>query len=228
MSSMFVYNSKSALNSEGVKKLAIAANLSEKIKSKRSKHPQVNMLFKATTDLIWVVRDFALATSESAHDKLHNKFLATEQFTPNPRLAQEANDKKQDEIELRNRIRNSINDVFDEKTCFYVPVPVSDGIAGLSYEKALQSIDTLAYEDLRAEFRTAMEEISTHVINYIQVKKVEETPMNGALFCEYLKQIVPYINKEKVISNFVLSKRLEACLEEYNLTFHLRDDSQTL
>ena len=154
-------------------------------------HPQVNKLFKATTDLIRVVRNFGLDTNESGYDKLHNKFLATKQFTPN-----------------HNRIRNSINDVFDEKTCFYVHVAISDGIAGLSYEKALQSIDTISYEDLQAECRTAMEEISTHVLNYIQVKKVEETPMNAALFCEYSKQIVPYIIRKRLFK-FFPSKLLE-------------------
>ena len=208
---MLIYNSKSALSSEAIKKLAIAATLGEKIKSKQSQNAQVNLIFKATTDFVWVVRDFALATNESAHDKL-KKFLATEQFTPNPRLAQEANDKKQDEVELRNKIRNSINDVFDEKTCFYVPVPVAEGTAGLSYEDALQSMDTLAYDQLRPVFRAEIEKISKHVIKNIQVKTVENTRMNGRLFCEYLKRIVEHINNENVI---YINDTIDLCLKSY-------------
>ena len=108
---MLIYNSKSALSSDAIKKLAIAATLSEKIKSKRSKHPQVNTVFKATTDFVWVVRDFGLAANDSAHDKLE-KFLAIEDVN------ESFNQKRKEEIELRNKIRDSINNVFDEKACF--------------------------------------------------------------------------------------------------------------
>ena len=71
MSSLLIYNSKNALSTDAIQKLAIAATLGEKIKSRRSKTPQVNLIFNATTDFVWVVRDFSLSANESADSKLN-------------------------------------------------------------------------------------------------------------------------------------------------------------
>ena len=126
MSSMLIYNSKSVLNSETIKKLGIVAKIGEKIKSKRSKYAQVNSLFKATADFVWVVRDFGLIQNETGTSKLRS-FLVPEKFIPNERLGSEANAKKREEIDLKNKINESITNTFDHTVCFYLPLPVSDG-----------------------------------------------------------------------------------------------------
>jgi hypothetical protein len=203
MSSMLIYNSKSALISDAIQKLAIAATLGEKIKSRRSKCPHVNLIFNATTDFVWVVRDFSLTTNESADSKL-NKFLSQENVDLN------ATDKRKEEIKQKNKIRESISNVFDGKKCFYVPVPVSDGTAGLPFEEALQSLDSIPYQNLRDNFKKEINQITDYVTKMIRVKTVSHQYMNGPLFCEYLKQIVIAINEENVI---YLNDTIDICVK---------------
>jgi hypothetical protein len=210
-SSMLIYNTKSALSSESLNKLAIAASLGEKIKSRKSSKYDhlINSIFTATTDFIWVVRDFGLATQESPNEKL-KKFLTLE--PPPSSIDKVTNKKKQDEFNLKNSIRKAINETFDRKECFYVPVPVSDGTDQLTYEEALQSLDTLAYEKLRDPFKEQVSRISKHVQRTIKSKQVENEKMNGFMFCEYLKQIVTNINEENVI---YLNETMSTCLRTY-------------
>ena len=61
MSSMFLYNTKNALNSDAFKKLGVISTLSDKIKSNASDQNQANVHEEDNPDFIWVVRDFALS-----------------------------------------------------------------------------------------------------------------------------------------------------------------------
>ena len=98
MSSMLMYNSKSAMDSETIKKLAIVTSIGDKIKSKRcNKYSQLNSIFKASCDFVWIVRDFALAQTESANSKLL-KFLALE------KLDSKTNEKRREAITFHNKM----------------------------------------------------------------------------------------------------------------------------
>ena len=207
MSSMLIYNSKSALSSESLKKLAVAATIGDKIKTDNGKN--IHITTKPNTDFVWVVRDFALIENDTPTNKLH-KLLNPEEFIANKRFNTETNEKIRNEIIFKNKIKDAINNTFDQKECFYVPVPVSDGTNRLTYEEALQRLDELPYECLRSEFRKQIDKIKSYIMENIQIKQVNDSCMNGPLFCEYLKQIVSSINKENVI---FLNETINTCLK---------------
>lgn len=210
MSSMLIYNSKSALSGESLKKLAVVATIGDKIKAENGETIFHNTQYKPTTDFVWIVRDFALKKSEkdTPTNKLH-KFLTPEEFIPNKRYNLETNEKRKEEIIAKNKVIEAINNTFDQKKCFYVPVPVSDGTAGLTHEEALQQLDILPLDCLRSVFKKQIIRIRNYVVDNIQIKKVNDLGMNGPIFCEYLKQIVSNINKENVI---YLNETINNCL----------------
>jgi hypothetical protein len=213
MASMLIYNSKSALSGESIKKLAVAATIGNKIMSENRENndgrDESNLKLKSNTDFVWIVRDFALIETDTPTSKLH-KLLTIEEFKPNNRFNATTNEKIRDEVALKNKIKHAINNAFDQKQCFYVPVPVSDGTAGLTYEEALQNLNKLPYNSLRSEFKDQITKISNYIKDKIKVKKINDLCMTGPVFCEFLKKIVSSINKENVI---YLNETINVCLK---------------
>ena len=99
----------------------------------------------------WVVRDFSLTTSMTPAEKL-NKFLNPEDFKESDSLSLKQNEKLKLDIKYRNQIRENVLDTFKTISCFYLPVPVIDGIDGLSFEEALASLNELPFDKLRPVF----------------------------------------------------------------------------
>ncbi len=206
---MLIYNSKSALSGESLKKLAVVATIGDKIKTENSEKNFHNTQYKPTIDFVWTVRDFALLPKEDTPTNKLDKLLNPQEFIPNTRFNSETNQKKKEETIVKNQVIEAINNTFDQKICFYVPVPVSDGTAGLTYEEALQNLDKLPLDCLRDEFTSQILTIRNYILDNIQIKKVNDLGMNGPIFCEYLKQIVSNINKENVI---YLNETINNCL----------------
>jgi hypothetical protein len=215
---MFLYNTKNNLASDAFKKLAVMTTLSDKIKLKSTSATaqSVSKLKEDCPDFIWIVRDFALVKTMTPKEQLE-KLLEHEvdnQRSLNPSSKGQVN--QGSEIKLRNDVRDNLASKFRSLDCFYLRAPVSDGINGMSYEDALQKLDTLDFGTLRKPFQEDMNEVCNHIRNSIKIKSINNNTMNGKLYGEYLKLIVSSINADKTIYlHDVLSLSIRATLDEY-------------
>jgi len=127
------------------------------------------------------------------------KFLESEEFEENENLDAKTNEKIKEKLEFRNTVKENLVNSFNTLDCYYVPVPVSDGTCGLTYEDALQSLETLKYESLREPFKLAMNSLISKIKKKCQIKRIGNQLMNGPLFVRFIKKIVESINAKKMI-----------------------------
>ena len=66
-------------------------------------------------------------------------------------------------------------------------------------EEALQSLDSIKYEELRDKFRNKFDEMCEDLKLKLKPKCLKETNLNGFQLAEFLKIIVDLINKDKAI-----------------------------
>ncbi len=219
-SSLFIYNTKNALDSGSLNKISVVNKLKDKVKlNSKIEESDLDDIKSEFPDFVWVVRDFYLKAGTSANEKL-NKFLNLEIFEKNEKHSKEKNSQNESEIEFRNEIRKNFQSSFKSLNCHYLPVPVSDGTKGLCFEEAIQQLDTIENEFLREPFRTSMNELRSLIFDkIINPKRIKNTKINGPLYTEFLKQIVDSLNSDskiglidtfessvKIFANNVLSK----------------------
>ena len=226
---MFIYNTKNALTSEALKKLSAIASFSQKVKL-NSKHKSSN---RDKTDIrnsfcptfTWIVRDFSLKTTMTAREKLE-RFLEHEVYIEDSSLSVKENEKRKANIKIRNEVREQLADAFKSLYCFYMPVPVADGIDGLSFEEALERLHLLPASKLRPQFENAFNKVVEHLQNSFELKMINNNKMNGPILVEYMKNIVESINKNEQIFlmdtlnsslKFIASESLKKAEHEYEL-----------
>ena len=199
---MFIYNTKNALTNESLKKLSAVASFSQKVKlnskNKSSNKDKTELRNNFCPAFIWVVRDFSLEQTISARDKLE-KFLEHEVYIEKSSDSVKTNETKKTSIKMRNEVRENLVDSFKSLDCLYMPVPVANGVDGMSYEKAVQNLHQLPANKLRPEFEDAFEKLVEYIQNSFELKMINDNKMNGPIFVEYMKSIVENINKNEQI-----------------------------
>jgi hypothetical protein len=107
-----------------------------------------------------------------------------------------------------------------------MPVPVADGIDGLSFEEALERLHLLPASKLRPQFENAFKKVVEHLQNSFELKMINNNKMNGPILVEYMKNIVESINKNEQIFlmdtlnsslKFIASESLKKAEHEYEL-----------
>ena len=88
---------------------------------------------------------------------------------------------------MRNEVRENLVDSFKSLDCLYMPVPVANGVDGMSYEKAVQNLHQLPANKLRPEFEDAFEKLVEYIQNSFELKMINDNKMNGQIFVEYIK-----------------------------------------
>jgi len=198
---MFVYNTKNTLTSDAFKKLSAVAYFTQKVKlnshsSAVQDKKNLRNIFCPT--FTWIVRDFSLKTTVSSKEKL-DRFLEPENYEESSQLSLKEFEKQKAKIEERNRIRENLLDTFKSMDCFYLPLPVAEGVDGMTYEDALGRLNELPKSKLRPQFEEAFLKVVNHIQNTFQVKMINNNVMNGPIMAEYMKQIIENINKNEQI-----------------------------
>lgn len=138
------------MSSEDFKRLAIMSNLSERIKLRSDSSCAENekKLRVEGPDFVCVVRDFHLNNKKYTPNESLDRFLQMEKEA-------EQNEKtKNDAAVIRNQIRKNMINSFKSFQCFRLPIPVSDDtVKNKQMEKALQILDSIAFNQLRTNFR---------------------------------------------------------------------------
>lgn len=194
ISSVFIYNTKTPLGTDALNKLGNVSSIAEKIKLKANSSEVYNKkhLRHSCPDFVWIVRDNALNLIESPQEQLE-EFLEIEDDST------AINKKAKQDILSRNQTRENIIDTFHELKCFYLPLPLSNSIAGLSIEESYTKLNDLSDTELNPKFINELKNIKEQVINKISAKMINNTVLNGNMFVEYLKLIVDMVNKQKTV-----------------------------
>ena len=195
LSSLFIYNTKNALEKSAFEKLATMSIISSHIKVNSNDH-QTSDLRSECPDFIWVVRDFSLEKTLSPNQRLE-RFLTPEKFESDQNKKE--NEHRKNQINHRNDIRDKMKQTFKSINAFYLPVPVSDGVHGKTLEQSLQSLDSLQFDDLRGNFQDSINEFVSLINETVQFKQINHMTMNGPIFAEFFKIVVDNLNSNKMI-----------------------------
>ena len=68
-------------------------------------------------------------------------------------------------MKARNEVRENLLDTFKSIDCFYLPVPVAEGVDGITYEEALEHLNELPAAKLRPQFEEAFLKVVDHIQN---------------------------------------------------------------
>jgi len=191
MSSFLLYNNKGALNRESFNQLDIITNLSEKVQLKKTSRDR--------PVLVWVMRDFSLHSTKDPSGRVLD-FLNHEKFQFDADLSAKVNEQRAERTIQRNKIRDAMKNSFDSLDCHYLPVPVTDGTAGKSFEEALQSLNKLNSDDLRPAFNEKVSKLIEHIGEKMKLKTVggENLP-DGCSYVEFVEKCIDKINTDSSI-----------------------------
>ena len=193
LSSLLIYNTKSALNRETFNQLDIITNLSEKVKVRRRTEDDDR------PDLIWVVRDYSLHSTKRPNERVQD-FLESEKFEFDSDASKQANEKRAERVAQRNKVREAMINSFHTFGCHYFPVPISDGTAGLSFEDAMQSMNRLDNDDLRPEFNQEIDRLKKSIGEKMRLKSVGgKVFSDGRFYMEFIQQCIDRINTDSSI-----------------------------
>ena len=193
LSSLLIYNTKSSLNRLTFNQLDIITNLSEKVKVRRRTDDDDR------PDLIWIVRDYSLQSTKRPNQRVQD-FLEAEKFEFDPDANKQSNEKRAERVNQRNKVREAMIDSFHSFDCHYFPVPVSDNTAGMSFEKAMQSLNRLAIDDLRPEFNREVDRLKKSIEEKMRPKTVGGKSFpDGRSYVDFIQQCIDKINTDSSI-----------------------------
>lgn len=190
LSSLFIYNSKGAIDEQAINQLSLATCLSELISTQTSSHDTEEEMKSRISALapkfLWLLRDFHLTLIDedgspiTAHEYMENILNMRHVFGRNP--------------EKQAHIRQEILDIFKDRDCMTLPRPAEE-------EKILENLSNINKDKIRPKFLKNIQKLKKNVKN-CPVKKINGTEINGkillGLLDEYLKAlnngIIPNIN----------------------------------
>ena len=126
---------------------------------------------------LWCLRDFVLDTKgyDDSDDYMEH-VLSTKDY-----------DVKSDKYKMR----KSFLEFFKERGCLFFVRPLND-------EKKIREIEKQDFEDLRPEFREAVDVFKQRVHHFLKPKRYNNKVLNGATFCMLIKEILDSFNNKRV------------------------------
>lgn len=88
-------------------------------------------------------------------------------------------------------MRKLFTDFFKERGCLFFVRPLND-------EKQIRNIDKLNIDDLRVEFRKAVNVFKERVHNKLKPKRYNGKVLNGKSFIGLIKEILESFNSNKI------------------------------
>jgi hypothetical protein len=132
LSSFLIYNSVGTIDENAIQNLSLIVNMSKQlqIRAQPGSETDPEELRSYFPSFMWVLRDFALRLVDA-----QNNTVTPKQYLESALLPQKGTS---DNIELKNRIRRVITNVFAERDCCALIRPLED-------EKAIQVPQTIAH-----------------------------------------------------------------------------------
>jgi predicted nucleic acid-binding Zn-ribbon protein len=201
LSSYFVYNSMSIIDERALDGLSLVVNLTQQITAKstatgskangssRKSNKAVENggdpaeLAEYFPHFLWLLRDFALDLVDERGAPITSRQYLENALRERPEAAQQS----------KNGIRSAIKQLFRERDCVTLVRPVVD-------EKQLKTIDSIPYNNLRAEFREQSDELVQKIFDEAPVKQIHGQNLTGETFAQLIHIYTDAINAGAVAS----------------------------
>eukprot|EP00930_Biecheleria_cincta_P033302 TRINITY_DN23064_c0_g1_i1.p1 TRINITY_DN23064_c0_g1~~TRINITY_DN23064_c0_g1_i1.p1 ORF type:complete len:778 (+),score=198.88 TRINITY_DN23064_c0_g1_i1:115-2448(+) len=184
LSSHFIYNSMGAIDEQAIDDLHLVLRLAKHIhvKSRKSSNEEekVAELSQYFPTFLWVLRDFHLRTVDKNGAEISEK-----------EYLESALQSKQGQDDAKNKLRETIKDLFRSRDCVTMVRPVVD-------EADLRNIQKLPYESLRPQFRTQVEAFVNKVYKSLKPKKIDGSLVSGSMFVNLASEYCKAINNNAV------------------------------
>lgn len=184
LSSHFIYNSMGAIDEQAIDDLHLVLQLARHIhvKSRKSSNEEekVAELSQYFPTFLWVLRDFHLRTVDENGAEISEK-----------EYLESALQSKHGHDDAKNKLRETIKDLFRSRDCVTMARPVVD-------EADLRNIQKLPYESLRPQFRTQVEAFVNKVYKSLKPKKIDGSLVSGSMFVNMASEYCKAINNNAV------------------------------
>ena len=185
LSSFFIYNSIGTIDENALNNLQLIINLSKElqIKSELLEETEPEEIQKYFPSFLWVVRDFSLRLLSQQGDTISSREY----------LEQSLNEQRgnSDAIDVKNRIRRLIKQVFPDRDCFTMVRPVEQ-------ERQLQSLQQMADQELRPEFVEQMHLLRSKIFKRVRPKQLNGKTVTGEMLLELATAYTSAINEGSV------------------------------
>ena len=182
ISSLFLYNTYSNIDENGINELSLAAHLSNAITTNTNINKD-ELLTELSPKFIWIIRDFTL-------EKVH------------PETGEEISSKEYLELCLKNKrggigsdennvIRQNIIKFFPERDCVTLIRPVDS-------ENDLKRLNTIPYNNLKPEFKMEFKKLKDKIFKEALPKKLNGKKLTGPALATLIEEFVKVINSGKI------------------------------
>lgn len=183
---MFLYNTTSNIDEQGISELSLAAHLSNSIAvssandGSEGQQMKDEIISELAPKFIWLIRDFSL---EKIHPETGEEISSKEylELCLNKKSAgKNSND--------NNIIRQNIVKYFHDRDCYTLPRPTDN-------EDDLKILDSLQFESLNSDFKLDFLALKQEVYKNSQCKRFRGKRLTGESLYELLKIFVVTINQ---------------------------------
>ena len=182
ISSLFLYNTYSNIDENGINELSLAAHLSNSITTNTNINKD-DLLTELSPKFIWIIRDFTL-------EKIH------------PETGEEISSKEYLELCLKNKrsvngpnennvIRQNIIKFFPERDCVTLVRPVDN-------ENDLKNLSNIPYNNLKPEFKMEFKKLKDKIFKEALPKKLNGKKLTGPALATLIEEFVKVINSGKI------------------------------
>ena len=185
-SSYFLYNTKTAINSEDLKALDFVANTGDHMTmSSTSNDSDVGFESQFPKHFAWVLRDAYLKLENTSPKEYLEKMLSLSAI-------------KNKSENAANMVRTAIKDQFQNRTCFCLPMPCP--------QEQLTVVNELPFSTVDGTFRTSVKDMIKEILTDIEPKNIRDhrgnTPsrlvVKGKEFCVLLESLLEQLNTSKI------------------------------
>ena len=165
LSSMFVYNSKGAIDNDSINELHLTTEMTDHIRFKSSGNQAEGDFDKVSPIFVWAVRDFFLKLEKDGKKITRDEWLEG-------CLALKRGYSRT--VLDGNSVKKGIRNFFKDRHCFTFPCPVES--------EKLQHLDRIHESELKEDFKAVGKEFSDFVYNYVPTKEIEGREVTGRMF----------------------------------------------
>ncbi len=182
ISSLFLYNTYSNIDENGINELSLAAHLSNSITTNTNINKD-ELLTELSPKFIWIIRDFTL---EKVHPETGEEISSKEYLElclKNKRSANGSNE--------NNVIRQNIIKFFPERDCVTLVRPVDN-------ENDLKNLTNIPYNNLKPEFKMEFKKLKDKIFKEALPKKLNGKKLTGPALATLIEEFVKVINSGKI------------------------------
>lgn len=179
ISSLFLYNTTSNIDEQGISELSLAAHISNSIAS----DDKNTLISELAPKFIWLIRDFSL---EKIHPDTGEEISSKEylELCLNKKISGKNSNEN-------NIIRENIIKYFHERDCVTLCRPVDS-------EEDLKRLNKLPFNNLNTDFKTEILSLKNEIYKNSQPKRFQGKKLTGVGLYHFIQNVISKINEGAV------------------------------